>query len=356
MGGEAAGLYGASFRENGYQTLGIQGAIQQYDAERNATDLLSGHLGAVRQVKWDPTGTFLMTCGVDKTTRIFHNIAGRFCEIARPQIHGYEMVCFAFTEDGIVSGAEEKVLRTFISPSAFWRRLRGEAPKNDALALGASLSSLGLSNKAVYTNSTAQPAVVQGYYSEQPDIQGIMNHQKSGPPTESELQQYTLWPETDKLYGHAYEIYSIDTSPDYKYIASASRSTTREHAAIRIWEKTDNNYLEVQVLRCHELTVTKIKFSPDGLYLLSVSRNRSWAIHALEEGKWTLVLCKEKAHARIIWDALWLSNNTFVTGSRDGSIKIWQSAAANASSQKWNVILDEKFHTAVTSLATIKTG
>lgn len=55
------------------------------------------------------------------------------------------------------------------------------------------------------------------------------------PPTEETLLQNTLWPETQKLYGHGYEVFSLAASPDGKIVASACKSTTQEHAAIILW-------------------------------------------------------------------------------------------------------------------------
>lgn len=57
----------------------------------------------------------------------------------------------------------------------------------------------------------------------------------SEPPTEETLLQNTLWPEIHKLYGHGYEVFSLDASPDGKYLASACKSTKPEYAAILLW-------------------------------------------------------------------------------------------------------------------------
>jgi elongator complex protein 2 len=43
-----------------------------------------------------------------------------FAEIARPQIHGYDLTCLTpISGDRLVSGAEEKVVRIFEAPTLF---------------------------------------------------------------------------------------------------------------------------------------------------------------------------------------------------------------------------------------------
>jgi hypothetical protein len=45
----------------------------------------------------------------------------------------------------------------------------------------------------------------------------------SEPPTEENLLQNTLWPETQKLYGHGYEIFSLASSPCGSILASVCK-------------------------------------------------------------------------------------------------------------------------------------
>ena len=53
----------------------------------------------------------------------------------------------------------------------------------------------------------------------------------SEPPPEEDLIQNTLWPETDKLYGHGYEIASLACShliDNNLVLASASRVSVEQ--------------------------------------------------------------------------------------------------------------------------------
>ena len=78
---------------------------------------ISGHYDGVHDLCWEPThGEFLMSVSSDQTTRAHapwiqegqREVTWR--EIARPQIHGYDLKCLhVITPVLFVSGADEKV-------------------------------------------------------------------------------------------------------------------------------------------------------------------------------------------------------------------------------------------------------
>ena len=46
----------------------------------------------------------------------------------------------------------------------------------------------------------------------------------------------TLWPEQQKLYGHAYEIYCLATSNKGDCAASSCKAKGKQHSNIVIWD------------------------------------------------------------------------------------------------------------------------
>lgn len=156
-------------------------------------------------------------------------------------------------------------------------------------------------------------------------------------PYEEDLMQNTLWPETHKLYGHGFEIYTLAASNGGKLLASGSRSTNPEHSKIIIW--STETYKELQRLSGHSLTVTDLKFSPDNEYLLSTSRDRSWCIFkntGLHSNPFEFETKSDKnvsPHSRIIWACDWtFDSKMFATTSRDGSIAVW------IKDEKWKLL------------------
>jgi elongator complex protein 2 len=145
------------------------------------------------------------------------------------------------------------------------------------------------------------------------------------PPDEDFLSNNTLWPEMTKLYGHGYEIISISSSHDGKYIASGGKSQSEKNSKLFIWDATQGKL--VNKLEGNTLTIVQIEFSPNDEYILTVSRDRSWCIFKKNDDisqPYSLIQCRKEAHGRIIWGCSWSHDNKiFATGSRDKFVKIW---------------------------------
>jgi elongator complex protein 2 len=308
---------------------------------------VGGHFSSVQQICWDPKGQFLLSASLDQTTRIFapwkqNNKETYWYEIARPQIHGYDLQCVSFIGSfRYASGADEKVVRIFDAPATFVKLLSNliQAPNLMKEATNrpnaANLPPLGLSNKAVNTLEE------EGEEEKEEDMDESLRQSYASsykldlsltqPPFNEQLARYTLWPEIEKLYGHPFEIVSVATSQDERYLATSCKATSNDYAVVRIYDTT--NWKQVTQLAAHSLTVTKIRFSHNDQWLLTVSRDRSWTLYKRTTDPtqpFQLYRHQPKAHTRIIWDASWSSDDTyFATGSRDKTIKIWQMNDAN---------------------------
>nr|XP_012220137.1 PREDICTED: probable elongator complex protein 2 [Linepithema humile] len=331
VGGNSLGFYGCKFSSNGLHIMahGFQGSFHIWKYSQEIANWIpasapSGHFSEVVDLCWEPKGRFLVTASTDQTTKIHapwkDGLKELWHEIARPQVHGYDMTCLVMLAPYMyASGAEEKVVRVFTATSAFRDRLRLLADTEDFkfTAHGATVPALGLTNKATFNKK-----VDQCESKEKPAINIVYK-----PPTEEELAQNTLWPELQKLYGHGYEIFCMAARRDGQLLATACKSTSVEHSAIILW--STDTWSQVQKLVSHQLTVTQMEFSPNGKYLLSVSRDRRWSLFKDEGGSYTLVAVsskKDSPHSRIIWCCAWTQNSRyFATGSRDGKIGIWST-------------------------------
>ncbi|XP_024619910.1 elongator complex protein 2 isoform X2 [Neophocaena asiaeorientalis asiaeorientalis] len=360
VGGNTLGFYDCQFSEDGSMIIAhaFHGALHLW--KQNATNprewtpgiVISGHFDGVQDLTWDPEGEFIITVGNDQTTRLFAPWKRKdqsqvtWHEIARPQIHGYDLKCLAMiSRFQFVSGADEKVLRVFSAPRIFVENfcaITGQSlnhvlcNQDGDLPEGATVPALGLSNKAVFQGDIAsQPSDEEELLTST----GFEYHQVAfqpsiltEPPTEDHLLQNTLWPEVQKLYGHGYEIFCVACSNSKTLLASACKAAKKEHAAIILWNTA--SWKQVQNLIFHSLTVTQMAFSPDDKFLLAVSRDRTWSLWKRQDTVspeldpvFSLFAFTNKitaVHSRIIWSCDWSPDGKyFFTGSRDKKVVVW---------------------------------
>ncbi|KAM6219987.1 elongator complex protein 2 isoform 4-T4 [Rhynchocyon petersi] len=314
--------------------------------------VISGHFDDVRDLVWDPEGEFIITVGADQTTRLFAPWKRRgqsqvtWHEIARPQIHGYDLKCIAMINRfQFVSGADEKVLRVFSAPRNFVENfcaITGHSlshilgNQDSDLPEGATVPALGLSNKAVFQgdlvpqpSNEEEPLRSAGFEYHPMAFQRFI---LTEPPTEDHLLQNTLWPEVQKLYGHGYEIHCLTCNNSKTLLASACKAAKKEHAAIILWNT--KSWKQGQSLVFHSLTVTQMAFSPNDNFLLAVSRDRTWSLwkrndtvsHELDPvfNLHAFTNTVTAVHSRIIWSCAWSPDGKyFFTGSRDRKVVAW---------------------------------
>ena len=80
------------------------------------------------------------------------------------------------------------------------------------------------------------------------------------------------------------QLYTIASSRSHKLVATACKASTAEHAVVLLYD-TQTWRPFGQPLQGHELTVTRIAFSPDDRYILTVSRDRTFCLFELADGR-----------------------------------------------------------------------
>lgn len=392
-------------------TLGRTGSWRRWDWDAAQLSWVqdisvSGHTRPVTGISWAPQGEYLLSTSADQTTRLHARWEGSsssfsssspkspvtWHEMARPQIHGYDLNCVdVLSATRFVSGADEKLMRVFSMPRAVAGMLEtvtGQTIVNNAsgedgtaiLPDAANMPVLGLSNKATVEQpddviiEQEVPAASANPETNREAVDPATIVRRSAldithPPFEESLSRYTLWPEIEKLYGHGYEISCLAASHDGKLIASACKASSLNHAVIRIFET--ERWTELRPpLAVHTLTATRLRFSPDDAFLLSVGRDRQWAlferkgatagseevVEEVKEGEMPYVLRQkqEKGHTRMILDAAWAPpleegkrSKFFATAGRDKLVKFWVEAKEDGSFKSMSPMTEAQPVTAV---------
>ena len=338
LGGNTLGFYGALFNSAGTYIIAnsYSGALHAWRKSKDgfwkAAVTVGGHVASVNDIAWEAQhGRYLVSVSEDQSARLFAKWTktNTWHEIARPQIHGYDMHCLALVSSTkYVSGADEKVLRVFDASKTFvnsFQTLTGSLVSEclDQVPEGATVPALGLSNKAVLMKDAPLISDRREQYIENLFSPVELNQ----PPPESYLLQNTLWPETRKVYGHVYELFCVACNRAGTIVASAAKSSQPKHSGIMIWNV--ETWQQACTLYGHTLTVTQLEFSPNDRFILSVSRDRTWILHKVTDPKefiFEKVAQSEKktGHSRIIWSCSWAHDSRcFATASRDKKVLLW---------------------------------
>jgi elongator complex protein 2 len=368
-------------------------SVGVYDNEWVPAVTVSGHRGAVVDCDWEsPNGGYLVSASTDQTVRLFapwqrrQADAAGWHELARPQVHGYNMTCLAFVKSATplhkyASAAEEKVVRVFEAPQSFVRNLAAASAVDVDMSafgdrpLGANMPALGLSNKPLFDdqekeeervddddddddndgNGRARAAVDRRAAAVK--LRGNKEGEQAqpvlldnAPPVEAELMQRTLWAEERKLYGHPNHMLCVASSHCGDLLASACRASQASEAHLILW-RTDT-WKQVAMLPAHKLSVTQLEFSPDDTLLASVSRDRTLSIFERAAGSDDIgdyqVIARVKAHERIIWSCSWSHDSRLLaTAARDKRVKIWMRTGDN----RWATVARFSFKSAATACA-----
>jgi elongator complex protein 2 len=330
--------------------LGKTGSWRIWDYDQNLLYWiqrtgLTGHTKAVTDLSWTKEGEYLLSTSSDQTTRLHaeweSDSSTSWHEFARPQIHGYDLNCVqTVSSTRFVSGADEKLLRVFNQPknvAHMLQRLCKVSLQDDTEAMpeAANMPVLGLSNKAITSDSmNGLDGAEDGPIG---DIAGTSAYDSVEPPTEDYLARHTLWPEYEKLYGHGHEISALSANNSETLIATACKASSTEHAVIRLYNTKDWHEIRPS-LAAHSLTIARLQFSQDDDKLLSVGRDRQWALF---KPRWTdkgseeirtaprdyaLSASNPKGHTRMILDVACSpvgGASFFATAGRDKTVKIW---------------------------------
>lgn len=94
-----------------------------------------------------------------------------------------------------------------------------------------------------------------------------------------------------------------------------------------IWKVNSPDHIEkISSMMAHQLTVLDLQFTTDDQYLLSVGRDRRWALFKRQDDDYVLFALRKEAHSRLLWSCSWTTNGEFfVTSSREkeNTMKVW---------------------------------
>ncbi|KAJ3445896.1 elongator complex protein [Anaeramoeba flamelloides] len=348
------GYLGGCFGPNGKSIIahgfkGFLGLYSKKNKEWIPQMTVTGHFDIVNEIAWDSNGDYLISVSDDETSRLFSKwkdlkkkkqnseYLETFYEIARPQIHGYSLKTIDYinnnTPNLYISGADESFLRVYEGTTTFVKTINAISktnykPSNNLL--GAILPPLKLSSRTIYEkkienekekeNENEKKNKKKKINIEEDEEIEITFPVYDSPPIQDDLQNKTLWPEVQKMYGHENPVLSVRASHNGKLIISSAKSMHQRDNYFIVWET--ENWQLVQKIQEHKSEIIKTDFSFDDSFLISISRDRTFVLYDVVNS--FKVINKIKEHSMPIIDCCWSPDHYFfVTGSRDKAIKGW---------------------------------
>ncbi|CAK71431.1 unnamed protein product (macronuclear) [Paramecium tetraurelia] len=306
--------------------------------------VITGHYAEVTDLDFND---YLLTCSIDQTSRIFAKWIqnGTYHEISRPQIHGYDLNAIKQIGNQVISGGDEKILRMF-NPSPFTinqLNYLNEQNINSSVFLNKNIPSQIVTynnrqfNEFKLATEGIQQALglmnVQMQFEDEEDenvkaneVEVNLEVKYGQPPNDALLAKKSLWPETNKLYGHGYAIQAIAIHQNIA--ASSSVAITSKAAEIIIWDT--NTFKIKQLLPCHNYTVVQLVFSKSGKYLISVSKDRCLGVFVKQDDDTYQLLSKSQPCSRIVYTCSFNNDESLIfTGSRDKKFRIYNTKEAS---------------------------
>jgi WD40 repeat protein len=114
--------------------------------------------------------------------------------------------------------------------------------------------------------------------------------------------------------GHTSTVWSVDFSPDSRYLATGSWDGT-----VRLWNVTNGETIDV--MEDHTDWVYDVAFSPDGMLLASASRDGTIRLWEVVSGE---VLATLTGHTDKVWSVDFSPDGLLlISASEDGTVRIW---------------------------------
>ena len=276
--------------------------------------VIAGHTNPVTDLAWSPDGTALVTASADATARVWK--ADTSGPLASLRGHSGGLAAARFVGDGskVVTAADDGTVR-------LW-----DAREQPALGLLARFDEPV--TRATFTRDGNVMAVTKSGRAHTVDQRGreLSRRQAKPPPTVRSADGAEVVVDGNDarirrpgapeivLRGHTDDVTSARFSPNGRFVVTASRDTTG-----RIWDARTGKLLHV--LRGHFAIVSDASFSPDGRWIVTAGPG-SGALWRAETGQRVYYL---RGHDDILTSASFSRDGRVVlTSGRDGTVRTFR--------------------------------
>lgn len=269
------------------------GSIKLWNIDKKeCLQTLTGHKDDVYAIDFHPQGELLVSCGYDKTIRLWQWETGKCVKILSSGYgHKRKVYKVRFSNDGdtIASCSEDCTIKLWDTKTGnFKRTLSG----HESQVWDIAFHPLG---RTLISSSDDQTARVW------------------------DVENGDCW---NILKGYTRDVYSLAFSPDSTILASG-----RDDWTIRLWKlQPELQNFECFPLRAHKGRIRSVAFNPDGDTLASGSADRSIKLWDVDVENISNTKEKKllKGHENWVWSTVFSHDGkTIASCSEDRTIRLW---------------------------------
>ncbi|CAI5703465.1 unnamed protein product [Peronospora effusa] len=296
---------------------------------------LHGHQGPINAIRFNSKGTYVMTCGQDKTVKLWNphrDGAEKPNEALLVKTykgrHGYDVrdVTIAHDNSKFAScGRDRDVFMWDVPTAQVIRKFEGHEHSVNCVRYNADSSVLlsGSYDKTIRAwdiraRNAYMPIQVLDDFRDSVTSMVVTDHEIIAGCVDGVVRTYDL--RVGQLFREHIDepVVSVANSPDARFVLAGCLD-----GSIRLIEKTDGT--EVKSYRGHSVQDYKIEcdFSSDGAFVLSGSEDGRVYWWDLVDAKRTHSIVAHKKPVRTL--ACHPESSMFATGCIDGSAKVWSN-------------------------------
>ena len=294
--------------------------VRLWNKQEKTLQILKGHKGLIKSIKFSPDGEKIATASEDNTVRIWSLSEKKLEKLKGDKQGEFWSVAWNPKENTIASGRADKAIKIWTKKDGEWKFIPAQIKHDGAV------TSVSFSPDGNYIASASKDKTIKLWTKEGKELKILRGHENpvwsvawspDGNTIASGSGDNTikLWNKDGKelqTFSHNAKVWSVAWNPKRDIIASGGGDNT-----IKLWNK---NGKLIQTLQGHNASIASVAWSPDGNIIASGSKDNTIKLWS-NTGEELKTLYGHNNDVLSV--AFSPKENIIASASEDGTVKLW---------------------------------